>query len=66
MKEYRDNSFDLCDEFQRPDDIFDFIFLQDFNGYGLESVVVDGFLDFSECAFADGPANCVEAEGEGA
>ena len=35
-------------------DIFDFIFLQDFNGYGLESVVVDGFLDFSECAFADG------------
>lgn len=33
--------------------VFDFIFLQDFDGHGLEGVIVDGLFDFSESALTD-------------
>ncbi len=42
-----------CDSFDISD-IFDFIFLQYFDGHGFGGVVVDGFLDFAERALADG------------
>lgn len=34
-------------------DVFYFIFLQDFDGHGLEGMVVDGLFDFAEGALPD-------------
>jgi len=45
--EFAGDSFDIGD-------VFDFVFLQDFDGHGFEGVIMDGLFDFAECALADG------------